>query len=132
MNFDTSKPIWLQLVSIFASEIYTGNWACGEKIPTVRELAFQYKVNPNTVQRALLHLDQVGVLQTARTTGRFVTEDKKKIQKLLREEAIYLVEEFIRNIRRFDFSNEEILEILRENLIKNSDNSNIDNIINKD
>ena len=120
MNFDTSKPIWLQLVSIFAAEIYTGTWSSGEKIPSVRDLACQYKVNPNMVQRALAHLDQAGVLQTERTAGRFVTEDKKLIRKLVKDEASILMEEFIKNIRRYGFSDEEIIEILKENLSKNS------------
>lgn len=119
MNFDTGKPIWLQLVSIFTAEIYKGNWSVGRKIPSVRDLACQYKVNPNTVQRALAHLDQVGVLQTERTTGRFVTEDRKVIRKLVKEEAGSLIREFITNIRRYGLTDEEIIESLKENLDKN-------------
>lgn len=75
MEFDPSMPIWLQLVREFTRRIVTGAWPSGEKIPGVRELALELRVNPNTVQRALAELDREGLSRSERTTGRFVTDE---------------------------------------------------------
>ena len=75
MEFDPSTPIWLQLVSEFTRRIVVRQWSSGDKIPGVRELALDLKVNPNTVQRALAELDRLGLSHPERTAGRFVTDD---------------------------------------------------------
>lgn len=75
MEFDPSSPIWLQLVDEFTRRIVTGAWHPGAKVPAVRELAGDLKVNPNTVQRALTELERAGLTRTERTAGRFVTND---------------------------------------------------------
>ena len=79
MEFDPSTPIWLQLVSEFTRRIVVGQWNSGDKIPGVRELALDLKVNPNTVQRALAELDRQGLTRSERTTGRFITDDESVI-----------------------------------------------------
>lgn len=79
MEFDPSTPIWLQLVSEFTRRIVVRQWNSGDKIPGVRELALDLKVNPNTVQRALAELDRQGLTRSERTTGRFITDDESVI-----------------------------------------------------
>ncbi|AQP49555.1 GntR family transcriptional regulator [Tessaracoccus flavescens] len=79
MEFDPSTPIWLQLVSEFTRRIVVRQWSSGDKIPGVRELALDLKVNPNTVQRALAELDRQGLTRSERTTGRFITDDESVI-----------------------------------------------------
>jgi len=73
MPIDDSRPIWIQLVDDFRMRIVTGIWPAGTRIPSVRDLATQAGVNPNTVQRALGALDGEGLTATERTAGRFVT-----------------------------------------------------------
>jgi len=73
-NFD-SLPIYRQLIEEIKINIFGGLWRAGEKIPSVRDLASQYRVNPNTMQRALAELENEGLLYTDRTTGKFVTCD---------------------------------------------------------
>ena len=75
MEFDPSSPIWLQLVDEFTRRIVVGAWPAGDRIPGVRELALDLRVNPNTVQRALAELDRQGLSRSERTTGRFVTDE---------------------------------------------------------
>lgn len=79
MEFDPSTPIWVQLTQELTRRIVTGDWPAGAKIPAVRELAVDLKVNPNTVQRALTELERSGLAQTVRTTGRFVSDDVEAI-----------------------------------------------------
>lgn len=79
MDVDDARPIWVQLVAEFRRRISTGEWAPGTRIPSVRELALEVGVNPNTVQRALGELDRAGLTLTERTAGRFVTQDRSTI-----------------------------------------------------
>lgn len=76
MKIDDSRPIWAQLVDEFRRRIVAGEWASGAKVPSVRELALELGVNPNTVQKALGEIDRLGLTATERTAGRFVTADE--------------------------------------------------------
>lgn len=80
MEFDASVPIWLQLQGEFTRRIITGQWGTGQRIPGVRELATELRVNPNTVQRALAELDREGLSRSERTSGRFVTDSAELIR----------------------------------------------------
>ncbi|MFT3876959.1 MAG: GntR family transcriptional regulator [Propioniciclava sp.] len=75
MDFDAGQPIWLQLVREFTRLIATGDWPAGQRVPSVRELAAELGVNPNTVQRALAELERTRLAVAERTAGRFVTTD---------------------------------------------------------
>ncbi|WP_136194570.1 GntR family transcriptional regulator [Actinomyces procaprae] len=95
MDLDGSRPIWLQLVDDFRLRIVTGAWPTGTRIPSVRELAAQSGVNPNTVQRALAELDRTGLTGTERTAGRFVTTDTAVVDAVRRELATGAADAFI-------------------------------------
>ncbi|PHP53793.1 GntR family transcriptional regulator [Actinomyces ruminis] len=95
MDLDGSRPIWLQLVDDFRLRIVTGAWPIGTRIPSVRELAMQSGVNPNTVQRALAELDRTGLTGTERTAGRFVTTDTTVVDAVRRELATGATDTFV-------------------------------------
>ena len=95
MDLDDSRPIWIQLVDDFRMRIATGIWPAGTRIPSVRDLATQAGVNPNTVQRALAELDRSGLTVTERTAGRFVTADAAVLDAVRRELAVGATDTFI-------------------------------------
>ena len=95
MPIDDSRPIWIQLVDDFRMRIVTGIWPAGTRIPSVRDLATQAGVNPNTVQRALAELDRSGLTVTERTAGRFVTADAAVLDAVRRELAVGATDTFI-------------------------------------
>ena len=80
--FDNERPIYVQLVEKIRLEIISGRLKSGERLPSVRELALTARVNPNTMQKALVELENEGLVYTQRTNGKFVTEDKKIIEKI--------------------------------------------------
>lgn len=80
MQLDDSRPIWAQLVDEFTRRIASGEWPTGLKVPSVRELALELGVNPNTVQKALGEVDRLGLTTAERTAGRFVTSDEQAIE----------------------------------------------------
>lgn len=79
-QFDNHQPIWVQISDRLLREIISGKYEAGARFPAVRELAAEAAVNPNTMQRALAHLEQKGVLIGNRTAGRTVTADLTLLQ----------------------------------------------------
>lgn len=111
-QFDNDKPIYLQMVELIKTEIISGRLKSGEKIPSVRELAVQAKVNPNTVQKALAELERCGLIYTERTNGKFVIENQSIIQTHRDEVINEKVESFLKNMIYIGVSENEIREYL--------------------
>ena len=82
MEFDNSLPIYSQIVELFKRRIAAGEYKPGDKVAAVRELAVEFGVNPNTMQKALASLEQDGLLHAERTSGRYVTNDTERITNL--------------------------------------------------
>ena len=89
-NLNSDRPIYAQILEVIQLRIISGRYRPGEKIPSVRDLAAEARVNPNTMQKALSELERNGLVETQRTSGRMVTEDMEMIQetrsKLAREQ----------------------------------------------
>lgn len=81
-HFDNDRPIYAQLLEQILFLIISGRYPPGSKLPSVRDLASEASVNPNTMQRALTELERSGLVYSQRTSGRFVTEDEAMIQRM--------------------------------------------------
>ncbi len=79
-KFNSDRPVYLQIITQLQAAVLTGQIAPGDRLPSVRDLAAQARVNPNTVQHALQELEHGGLLVTQGTSGRFVTEDAQIIE----------------------------------------------------
>ena len=106
------RPIWLQLYEQLTLRIVTGYYAMGEKMPTVRELAAEAGVNPNTMQRALAYLEDRGLAESNRTAGRMVTADQEKIQTVRMELARTRIDEYLQGMRILGFTEAEARDLL--------------------
>ncbi len=116
IEFDESKPIYLQIADAIKKAIARGEFKMGEKVPSVRELALEIKVNPNTVQHAYQELIREGVLFTKRGQGNFVTEDPSKIANLKQELVSSIIENFVKDMEELGFkvSEKKLLELLED------------------
>lgn len=112
--FDNDRPIYIQLVEQLRLFILSGKLSEGERLPSVRELAMIAKVNPNTMQKALVELEDDKLIYTERTNGKFVTDDKKLLKKFREELAKEKVITFVDDMKFIGFSKEEIIEYLRK------------------
>lgn len=112
--FDNDRPIYIQLVEQLRLFILSGKLREGERLPSVRELAVIAKVNPNTMQKALVELEDDKLIYTERTNGKFVTDDKKLLKKFREELAKEKVITFVDDMKFIGFSKEEIIEYLRK------------------
>lgn len=113
INFDNNVPIYLQLLEIMKNKIISGEFKSAERIPSVRELALIMKVNPNTMQKALVELENLNLIYTERTNGRFVTNDRKIINNLKKENANALTKDYLKNMYDLGFSKDEIIKYLK-------------------
>ena len=106
MDFElqSSRPIWLQLAEQLARRIVTGIYPPGSRFPTVRELAAEAGVNPNTMQRALSQLESDGLVITNRTAGRTVTEDVGVLDATRKRLAAELTEKYFSDMKELGFT----------------------------
>jgi len=112
--FDNNKPIYIQLVEQLKIYIISGEIKCGDKLPSVRDLALTTKVNPNTMQKALMELEELKLIYTERTNGKFVTNDQKLIEKYRLEYAMELSNNYLISMEKIGFSKKEIVNYLKE------------------
>ncbi|WP_459500969.1 GntR family transcriptional regulator [Bacillus sp. C1] len=116
IEFSPNIPIYIQVMEYIKKEIVTGRLSLGDKIPSVRELASELQVNPNTIQRTFQELERDGIVVTRRGMGRYVTSEGERIMDLRKDMAKELLYSFINGMDNLGFTEEEILLILRSSL----------------
>lgn len=115
-NRDSSRPIYLQIIERVQMDIITGRYQPGDKLPSVRDLAQEAAVNPNTMQKALSELERSGLIYSQRTSGRFITEDKELIHQMKKELAAAEVSAFVAHMKQLGITPEEIRQLLAETI----------------
>ena len=111
-NFRNDQPIYSQLTQRLTEAIVSGIYAPGEKLPSVRGLAVEAGVTPNTVQRALSALERGGLVFSQRTAGRFVTENENMIVNAKLRIADERVSEFLRSMKTLGCGRQEIISLI--------------------
>lgn len=112
--FDNERPIYVQLVEMIRIEIVSGKLKKGERLPSVRELALMTKVNPNTMQKALVELENEKLIYTERTNGKYVTEDESLIENVKKELAKEKVNNYLSSMQNIGINFEKAIEYLQE------------------
>lgn len=113
MEFLPDKPIYQQLVEHIIGDIIRDTLVAGEKLPSVRDYAVSVGVNANTMQRVYKELENLGITETRRGQGSFVTENKMRIQELREEMKEQLVQSFIQNVESLGFTTNEMVHYLQ-------------------
>ena len=113
-TFDNNKPIYLQIMEKIKLQIISHKLEPNQQLPTVRELASEAGVNPNTIQRALADLEREGFVYTKRTSGRFVTEDSDLILQSRKQLSEEQLQQFVTGMVEFGYEKEELPTVLRD------------------
>ena len=113
-QFQSTQPIYLQIMERIKKEIVAEKLLPTQQLPTVRELALQYQVNPNTVQRALSELERLNLVKSDRTIGRFVTDDQSLIQSLKEQMITDKVNTFVSELDQLKVSQEDSINYLKQ------------------
>ena len=107
-NFKNGIPIYSQIIDEMTMRIASGAYAPGDKLPSVRDMATEVGVNPNTMQKALSELERKGLVYTERTSGRFITKDEKVLETLHEGLAERYFDELSEKLRKIGLSEKEI------------------------
>ena len=116
MPWNLDSSIYLQIIERVQMDIITGRYQPGDKLPSVRDLAQEAAVNPNTMQKALSELERSGLIYSQRTSGRFITEDKELIHQMKKELAAAEVSAFVAHMKQLGITPEEIRQLLAETI----------------
>ncbi|MDD3243158.1 MAG: GntR family transcriptional regulator [Eubacteriales bacterium] len=107
------RPIYLQLVEQIRLKIVSGEYPPGGKLASVRDLAGDAAVNPNTMQKALTELERTGLIYAQRTSGRFITEDREKISQVRQQLAAGQIADFFGQMEQLGYSRAEALALVQ-------------------
>ena len=122
-EFQDHLPIYAQLMDTLKRRIVTGRYLPGEKLPSVRELAAEAGINPNTVQRAFSELEREGLIYTQRATGKYVTENADEIKTARQELAKSQVADFLTTMQSLGYSVGDVI-VLLQSFNESEENSN--------
>lgn len=115
-EFKNDRPIYAQILEHMELDILSGKYSLGEKVPSVRELAADAAVNPNTMQRAMVELERRGLVYTERTNGRFITENMDMLQDVKRRIAEEYIGEFVDKMKKIGYSEEEVKNLMQNHM----------------
>ena len=113
-SFSSDKPVYLQIADRITKSVLSGEYLSGEQIPTVRQLALEAAVNPNTVQRAFVELEYGGLIISKGTTGRYVTEDAQAIELCRSKLAEQIILNFLENMEHLSITKEQAIAMIKE------------------
>ncbi len=111
-HFSDDRPIYMQLMEQIQLKIVSGSYKAGEKLPSVRDMASDASVNPNTMQKALTELERTGLVFSQRTSGRFITEDINMIKNVRNSLAQEQIEKFLYNMKKIGYTKQETIELI--------------------
>lgn len=115
MEFKSNIPIYLQVINDIKHQIVNGTLELGDKLPSTRELALIYQINPNTAVRIYNEMELLELCFTKRGLGTFVTEDKEKYDSLKDEMAQIYIQDFISGMSELGISKENVLKLIEKN-----------------
>ena len=107
-QIDDSRPVYIQLIDEIKMRTISGYYKQGDRLPSVRDLAEEAQVNPNTMQKALTELESCGMLNSQRTSGRFITDNKILIEEMRQMFALQYIKVFFESMEKLGYSQEEI------------------------
>ena len=110
--FDNNIPIYIQLLEYLKIYLMSGFFKAGDKLPSVRDFANTFKVNPNTMQKALGELEEMKLIYTERTNGKYVTKDEKLIEKLKDEYALTLAKSYFDGMKKIGLGKADSIKYL--------------------
>lgn len=113
-DLDNDRPIYLQLMERIQHDIISGVYRPGDKLPSVRDLALDAAVNPNTMQKALSELERSGLVYSQRTSGRFITDDESLLLRMKKDLAEDHIRQFLDQMNNLGFNSEETLDMVTE------------------
>lgn len=116
MEYNNSAPIYMQIIEDIKSKIVVGSILPGDKLPSTRQLALDYSVNPNTAGRVYKEMEGLEMVYTKRGMGTYVNDSEDIVTKMKEELAGSLIKDFIQGMKNLGFKNKDIVKVIEKNL----------------
>lgn len=116
VHFDENVPIYLQIIDLIKKQLVSNALESGGRLPSVRDLSKQLEVNPNTVQRAYTEMEREGLVYTQRGQGTFIVDEPETVSKLREEITVKKIASFVKEMKEFGFSHNELLKRISDYL----------------
>lgn len=113
-NIDSERPVYVQLIEQIQRGIISGQFEPGSRLPSVRDLAADAGVNPNTMQKALTELERMELISTNRTNGKFITSDVRLLAEMKEKEADDRIRQFLKDMKHLGYLPEDIIDRIRK------------------
>ncbi len=113
-KFKNDMPIYQQVIFDIKSQIASNELKAGDKLPSSREMAVKYSINPNTASRVYREMELEGLCFTKRGLGTYVTEDTDVIKDIKKSLAETLIDDFVQPMKAIGYTKEEMIELIRE------------------
>ena len=110
MEYNTGAPIYLQVINELKKKMVKGELKPGEKMPSSRDLAVEYKVNQNTAARIYREMEMQGYCFTRRGIGTFVSEEENMFRDLKKEMASELLKNFMHEMKGLGYKKDDIID----------------------
>ncbi|MDO5716505.1 MAG: GntR family transcriptional regulator [Tissierellia bacterium] len=114
MNFKDNRPIYLQVYEEILRQLLVGKLKAGDKLPAIRDMAKDFKVNPNTISKSMQELETTGLFETQRGLGTFVTEDKNRMKETLDTYVKEKIHGFMDEFENMGITIDQIMKYLEE------------------
>lgn len=114
IEFDNNAPIYIQIMNYMKKQIVIGKLGPGDKIESVRDLATELQINPNTIQRTFQELEREGIVETKRGLGRYVTDEESTIMRIKKEMAAELLDRFVNGMKELGFAKGDIVSLVSD------------------
>ena len=111
-DFNNEVPIYLQIIEDIKMQIISNKYSLNQKLLSVREMSVVYGVNPNTIQKAFAELEDMGLVYTERTNGKFVTKDKKVVEKIRKQTIDKMMKDFVESMNDIGVDKAQIIDLL--------------------
>ncbi|NLC05951.1 MAG: GntR family transcriptional regulator [Erysipelothrix sp.] len=113
MKFNDNAPIYLQIIEDIKSKIITGHYQAGQRVESVRDMALEYGINPNTIQRALSECENQGLLYNEGPNGRYISQDQTLLRQLKSDQIKLVVQECVNKMRQYGLTTSEMIECIK-------------------
>ncbi len=116
MILNGNSPLFIQISEYIKIELITGQKKPGEKLPSVRDLAKTFQINPNTVQKAYQMLEDEGIIRSERGSGNYIIDDEQRIMSIKEEMLKEETAKYVNKMKSYGCSNTEIEQIIKKKL----------------
>ena len=123
-NFSGDKPVYIQIMDEIKIRIVSGEYSVGQRLPSVRDLAEEARVNPNTMQKAMTEIEREGYILSMRTTGKYITKDEFLVKSLKTEIADREINIFIKKMKKLSISKDEAIGLIEAHYIDETEIGN--------